>query len=97
MKESEAKAMTEKFIDAVAGTAKGAESIEVPAGSMAKAVATLGLKEEQVIETKGLSGGIKLKLKDEHLVLDLSDTALAELLATYVRADFRKLIFGESV
>jgi V/A-type H+-transporting ATPase subunit E len=40
-------------------------------------------------------GGAQIKLKDRHLTLDLSDSALRELLAAYISEDFRKLIFQE--
>jgi len=40
------------------------------------------------------SGGAQIKLNDKKLTLDISDRALSELLKSYVRKDFRKLIFA---
>jgi V/A-type H+-transporting ATPase subunit E len=51
------------------------------------------LKEKSVI-LGGLSGGVKVKLNDKQLTLDLSENALIELIANYVRKDFRKLLFA---
>ncbi|NGX60726.1 MAG: V-type proton ATPase subunit E [Chlamydiae bacterium] len=39
-------------------------------------------------------GGVQLKLHDRKLTLDLSDQAIVELLAKYIRKDFRQLLFG---
>jgi V/A-type H+-transporting ATPase subunit E len=40
-------------------------------------------------------GGAQLQWHDRKLTLDMSDDALKELLSTYVRKDFRKMLFGE--
>lgn len=50
------------------------------------------LKEKSVV-LGDFAGGVQIKLHDRNLTLDLSDTALKELLARYVRKDFRELIF----
>ncbi len=39
------------------------------------------------------AGGIQVKLVGENLMMDLSETALSELLYTYVRKDFREMFF----
>ncbi len=41
------------------------------------------------------SGGVKVKLHDQRMTIDVSDTALLELLSNYVRKDFRKLLFKD--
>ena len=41
-----------------------------------------------------IGGGIEVKLVKENLTLDLSDAAIKELLANYIRKDFRDLLFG---
>jgi V/A-type H+-transporting ATPase subunit E len=41
-----------------------------------------------------MGGGIEVKLKDNQITLDLSAETLKELLAKYVRKDFRDLIFA---
>ena len=52
------------------------------------------LKEHSVV-LGDISSGIKLKLHDKQMTIDLSGDALKELLATYIaRKDFRKLLFG---
>ncbi len=50
------------------------------------------LKKKSVV-LGDFAGGVQIKLHDRNLTLDLSDTALKELLARYVRKDFRELIF----
>lgn len=50
------------------------------------------LREKSVV-VGNFTGGVKLKLHDRNLTLDLSDQALKELVGQYVRKDFRKIIF----
>jgi len=40
------------------------------------------------------SGGLSVHLRDEHLVIDVSDEALRELLARFLRKDFRQMLFA---
>ncbi len=40
------------------------------------------------------SGGARVQVHDKKLTIDISDEALRELLTTYVRKDFRKIIFA---
>jgi V/A-type H+-transporting ATPase subunit E len=51
------------------------------------------LKEKSVLLSP-IGGGIEVKLVQDHITLDLSDAAVAELVANYIRKDFRELIFG---
>lgn len=51
------------------------------------------LKEKGVLVST-IGGGIEVKLVEKGLILDLSDHALKELLAGYIRKDFRELIFA---
>ncbi len=46
------------------------------------------------IEIGHFKGGAQVKLHGKRLTLDLSDQTVKELLATYVRKDFRQMIFG---
>lgn len=39
-------------------------------------------------------GGVQLKLANKNIMLDVTDESLKELLSSYLRKDFRKLIFG---
>lgn len=48
----------------------------------------------KVLEVGGFAGGAQVKLHGKKLTIDLSDQAIKELLANYMRKDFRKLIFG---
>lgn len=53
------------------------------------------LREKKVLVASFL-GGVQIKLHDKKLLLDLSDEALKELMARYVRKDFRDLLFQAS-
>lgn len=46
------------------------------------------------LEIGNFAGGAQVKLLGKKMTIDLSDQALKELLAQYMRKDFRKLIFG---
>lgn len=52
------------------------------------------LKEKSVI-VGPKKGGIELKLHKENITIDLSDSALLELMTRYVRKDFHKFFFAE--
>jgi V/A-type H+/Na+-transporting ATPase subunit E len=51
------------------------------------------LKEKSVL-IGSLTGGIEIKLHEENITVDISDVALKELVANYIRKDFRELIFS---
>lgn len=77
-------------------------SVFVPASVPAEKVnALLGgaildkLKEKGVL-LSSIGGGIEVKLKDQQITIDLSSETLKELLAGYIRKDFRTLFFGEA-
>jgi V/A-type H+-transporting ATPase subunit E len=74
-------------------------SVFVPAAVPARSVNMLlaaevlaKLKEKSVL-IGPLSGGVELKLHRENITVDISDVALKELVARYIRKDFRELIF----
>ncbi len=46
------------------------------------------------LEIGSFAGGAQVRLHGKKMTLDLSDQALKELLANYVRKDFRQLIFS---
>jgi V/A-type H+/Na+-transporting ATPase subunit E len=50
------------------------------------------LKEKDII-LSDIVGGVKVKLKDMQLTLDLSSDTIKDLLANYIRKDLRDLIF----
>jgi V/A-type H+/Na+-transporting ATPase subunit E len=98
------------LVQLIAAVVKGIEkegidaplSIYVPASVPARSVNMLlaheildKLKEKSVL-IGPLSGGIEVKLHRDNITVDVSDTALKELVANYIRKDFRELIFGLS-
>ncbi|MFI5334727.1 MAG: V-type ATP synthase subunit E [Chlamydiales bacterium] len=50
------------------------------------------LKEKSVL-LASIGGGVEVKLRKENVTLDLSDLALKELIANYIRKDFREIFF----
>ncbi len=75
-------------------------SIYVPAAVPARSVNALlareileKLKEKSVL-VGPLTGGIEVKLHKENITIDISDAALKELVANYIRKDFREMIFS---
>lgn len=74
-------------------------SVYVPAAVPARSVNMLlaqdildKLKEKGVL-IGTLAGGIEVKLHKDNITIDISDAALKELVAGYIRKDFRELIF----
>lgn len=51
------------------------------------------LKEKGVL-LSSIGGGVEVKMNDKNMTIDLSDTAFKELVASYIRKDFRDLIFN---
>lgn len=77
-------------------------SVYIPAAVPAKAVNALlaseilaRLKEKSVL-IGPITGGIEVKLQKENVTVDISDAALKEIIANYIRKDFRELFFGKS-
>lgn len=74
-------------------------SIAIPAKISVDSMNSL-LKERAVEKLKkGLivgdfAGGIKAILHDKQITIDITETALIELLSRYLRKDFRKWLFG---
>lgn len=56
--------------------------------------AVLEKVKEGTVTVGDFGGGVKLKLHDRKMTIDISDSALKELFSTYLRKDFRKLLFG---
>jgi len=76
-------------------------SVYIPAAVPAKSInALLGdailnrLKEKSVL-IGPLTGGIEVKLHKENITVDISDAALKEMVANYIRKDFREFFFGK--
>ncbi len=51
------------------------------------------LKEKEVL-IGDFEGGVKLKIRDMQITVDISSDAIKNLVASYLRADFRSLIFN---
>lgn len=49
---------------------------------------------EKSVTVGHFEGGAQVRLHDKQVTIDMSESALKELLARYVRKDFRKLIFA---
>ncbi|HRW58562.1 MAG TPA: HrpE/YscL family type III secretion apparatus protein [Chlamydiales bacterium] len=50
--------------------------------------------QENALTIGDFEGGVKLQLKDQNLTIDLSKESVAEMLANYVRSDYRSMLFG---
>jgi V/A-type H+-transporting ATPase subunit E len=72
----------------------------IPQGVSPKQVTELLAKgvlervKENNIVLGNFSGGVQVKLSEKNMTVDISEEALKEVVARYVRKDFRKLIFG---
>ncbi len=49
----------------------------------------------QALTVGSFGGGVQVKVEDKNIRIDLSDVAVKELLANYVRKDFRQMIFAK--
>lgn len=49
---------------------------------------------EKSVQIGHFDGGAQVRLHDKRITIDMTDSALKELLSRYVRKDFRKLIFA---
>ena len=49
--------------------------------------------KDQSVTVGNFEGGAQVRLVDKKMTIDISDSALKELLSNYVRKDFRKLLF----
>jgi V/A-type H+-transporting ATPase subunit E len=77
-------------------------SVYIPAAVPAKSInALLGeeiiekLKEKSVL-IGPLTGGVEVKLHRENITVDISDAALKEIIALYIRKDFREMFFNQN-
>lgn len=52
------------------------------------------LKEKSVLITS-IDGGVEVKLVDQNMTIDLSDTAFKELVGNFIRKDFRDFVFNQ--
>jgi V/A-type H+-transporting ATPase subunit E len=71
-------------------------SSSVPASSVNRVLAGSiieRLKEKSVLLTN-IQGGVCVKLHNQNITIDISDAALRELVARYIRKDFREMLFA---
>ena len=47
----------------------------------------------QTVTVGSFVGGAQIKIEGKRMTIDITDKALSELLASYVRKDFRKILF----
>lgn len=52
--------------------------------------------KSQSVEIGEIEGGAQVKIVDQNLTIDLSDDAIKSLLASFVRDDFRSVIFAST-
>ncbi len=75
-------------------------SVVIPSSVSARDVNALLAKEaierlkEKSVLVGPIGGGIELKFHKENITVDISDAALYEIVARYLRKDFRELLFG---
>jgi V/A-type H+/Na+-transporting ATPase subunit E len=53
------------------------------------------LKKEGAVRLGSFEGGVQIRLRDKNMVLDLSDKALRELLASFMRESFHNYLFQD--
>jgi V/A-type H+/Na+-transporting ATPase subunit E len=77
-------------------------SVYIPAAAPAREINELlgrhildKLKEKSIL-VGPFAGGVEVKLHKENITIDISDVAVKELVANYIRKDFREMIFGSS-
>lgn len=80
---------------------EGDLSAVIPASVEARAVnellgkEILGKLKEKSVLIGPMKGGVELKLHKENITIDLSDSAILELMTRYVRKDFHKFFFNQ--
>lgn len=50
--------------------------------------------ENQVVALGDFGGGVQISLKEKQITIDVSDTVIREIIAQYIRRDFRDLVFN---
>lgn len=73
--------------------------VEIPKAVSAREVTALIAKdlldkfEGKSVQVGSFKGGVKVKISDQKMTIDMSDQAIFELLAPFVTKDFRNFIF----
>jgi len=50
--------------------------------------------KEGSVEVGDIKSGIRVTIKNKHMMLDLSDSTLREIVSSFIRKDFRKIFFA---
>jgi len=50
--------------------------------------------KKEGIKAGDFMGGVQIQLKNRKISIDISDTAIREMIAQYIRRDFRDLVFS---
>ena len=75
-------------------------SVYIPSSVPARSVNTLLLQDVLQklkggsVELGSMKGGIQVKVLKENITIDVTDEALKELVANYIRKDFREILLG---
>jgi V/A-type H+-transporting ATPase subunit E len=70
----------------------------IPKGTSPRSISSLLaaqiLEKLQVQPAGDFEGGVQIRLKGRQITIDISDAAVRELIAQYIRRDFRELVFN---
>lgn len=88
MKSMEEKGIEEEFVVAIP---KNISPRSINALLGAKILEKL---QNQTVVVGDFAGGIQIQLKGKQLTIDISDATVRELIAGYIRRDFREMIFS---
>jgi V/A-type H+-transporting ATPase subunit E len=50
--------------------------------------------QKETVVVGDFAGGVKIQLKGRQITIDISDATIKEILAQYIRRDFREMVFG---
>lgn len=72
----------------------------IPKGISAKSISSLLTSQilerlqNQVVSLGDFLGGVQIRLKGKQITIDMTDGAVRELIAQYIRRDFREMVFN---
>ncbi len=88
MKSMEEKGIEEEFI-AVIPKSISPRSINLLLGAQ-----ILEKLQNQTVVLGDFAGGVQIRMKERQITIDISDATVRELIAGYIRRDFREMIFN---
>jgi len=82
--------------EGVDGDLKAVVSKDVDLDAVNKAILKGAIEKlkSKSVEVGSIEGGVQVKIVDQNLTIDMSDESLKNLLASFVRDDFRSVIFS---